>query len=698
MFGRYMGTTYFYEPPFGKTDGNVLSTILGGRDNLAQSAAFGDTMVLSNATVNNIRFSYNRTSIHRTGQDFFGVKDVGINTYSYTPSYMLLSVTNAFSIGGGTESDARFNTNSYSIGDDLTTIRGNHQFGLGASLSHWDTLGKANVRSPGQFSFDGSATGLALADFLTGRLTSFIQSAPNTLDMTQWYFGIYAQDTWKLSPRATVNYGLRWEPWFPQQQVNGAIYNFNIQGYLSGARSTVFPNAPAGFTYPDDSGFPNGQAGVPRDWKAFAPRVGFAWDPQGDGRQSVRVGYSLGNDFVNGQFFINTANAPPWGSEVRLTAPPGGLDNPFVGSGVPNIFPVTFDKNAPFSLNGPYLVPPSDLANTKVHAWNASYQRQIGGNNAVSASYIGNHTVNLWDVVTGNPGVFLGTGPCTLNSATGPRAVAVCSSNATLDLRRELTIADPVKGQYIGFLDYFTDHGTSTYNGVLMSYEHRGRGFTTNVNYTISKCEGFPTQGGSTPNVASGYMMPVSLLNPPSDADARLDRDKGPCDTDRRHIFNATTTIESPQSWGTFGSGWRLSGIFRAFSGSPFSVTTGQDIALTGNPGVQRANQVGDNPYGAKTVDNWLNPAAFAQPAVGTFGTSGRNAYYGPGQKVVDLSLVRSFRFAQTHRLEARLEAFNAFNWFRLNNPVSNLTSATFGRILTAGDPRIMQFAVKYSF
>ena len=154
-----------------------------------------------------------------------------------------------------------------------------------------------------------------------------------------------------------------------------------------------------------------------------------------------------------------------------------------------------------------------------------------------------------------------------------------------------------------------------------------------------------------------------------------------------------------------FGGGWRLSGILRAFSGSPFSVTTGQDIALTGNPGVQRVNQVLDNPYAAKDHTQWLNPAAFAQPAVGTFGTSGRNAYYGPGQKVVDLSLVRAFRFNSTQRIEARVEAFNAFNWFRPsdrpglpNAPVRNLTSTTFGRILSADDPRIMQFALKYSF
>ena len=699
MFGRYIATTYFYEPPFGKTDGNVLSTILGGRDNLAQTLAIGDTRVLNNTTVNNLRFSFNRTAVHRTGQDFFGVKDVGINTYSYTPEYMLLNVSNAFSLGGGTESEATFKTNTSSVSDDLTMIRGNHQWGFGTMVSFWNSLSKANVRSPGTFSFDGSATGLAMADFLVGRLAGtngFIQSAPNTLSMQQWYFGVYAQDVWKMSNTTTLSYGVRWEPWFPQQQRNGAIYNFDVQRYLAGTRSTQFPNAPSGFTYPGDAGFPNGKAGIPKDWAAFAPRVGVAWDPKGDGRQSVRVGYSLGNDFVNGQFFINTANAPPWGSEVRLNG--GTLDDPFRTTGVTNIFPVTFDKNAAFSLNGPYLAPPSNLKNTKVHAWDSSYQKQFGGNDAVSASYIGNYTVNLWDVVTGNPGIPMGTGPCTLQTATGPRSFANCSVG-TLDFRRALTVADPQKGQYISNLDYFTDHGTSLYNGLLISWQHRaGRNFTSNINYTLSKCTGFPSQGGSTPNVASGYMVPVSLINTPANGNELLDQDKGPCDWDRRHVFNATASVLSPEAWGTFGSGWRLSGILRAYSGGPFSITTGTDRALTGNTGVQRVNQVLDDPYGAKTVDNWLNPAAFAQPAFGTFGNSGRNAYRGPGQKVVDLSLVRSFRFSQTHRIEARLETFNAFNWFRQNNPVNNLTSTTFGRITSAGDPRIMQFALKYSF
>jgi hypothetical protein len=146
-------------------------------------------------------------------------------------------------------------------------------------------------------------------------------------------------------------------------------------------------------------------------------------------------------------------------------------------------------------------------------------------------------------------------------------------------------------------------------------------------------------------------------------------------------------------------SGWRLSGIFRANSGAPLTVTTGTDRALSGiQTTTQRANQVLDNPYGDGTINNWLNAAAFAQPALGTYGNSVRNAYDGPGRKVVDLSLVRSFRFGNGQRVEARVEAFNAFNWFLLENPNTTLSSATFGRITASGDPRIMQFAIKYEF
>ncbi len=138
--------------------------------------------------------------------------------------------------------------------------------------------------------------------------------------MKQKYLGLYGQDTWRLSPTMTLNYGVRWEPWFPQQHQNGAIYNFSVERFRAGTRSTVFPQAPPGFTYPGDEGFPERQGrDVHRVAQLSRRASGFAWDPAGDGRMSVRIGYGMNSEFVNGQFFINTANAPPWGSEVRLS-------------------------------------------------------------------------------------------------------------------------------------------------------------------------------------------------------------------------------------------------------------------------------------------------------------------------------------------------------------------------------------------
>ena len=120
------------------------------------------------------------------------------------------------------------------------------------------------------------------------------QSAPNTLDMKQKYFGLYAQDTWKTTPTITVNYGLRWEPWFPQQHQQNQIYNFDIDRFNAGQRSTVYPQAPQGLSYPGDEGFPT-QAGMYTEWWNLQPRVGVSWDPTGDGRTAVRAGKLVGN-------------------------------------------------------------------------------------------------------------------------------------------------------------------------------------------------------------------------------------------------------------------------------------------------------------------------------------------------------------------------------------------------------------------
>ncbi len=240
---------------------------------------------------------------------------------------------------------------------------------------------------------------------------------------------------------------------------------------------------------------------------------------------------------------------------------------------------------------------------------------------------------------------------------------------------------------------------------LLSGQKRAANGLSANANYTWSTCEGTAQSntGGNPLNVGTGYTRPQSLINQPANSKELFDLDKGPCTLSPTHIFNLTATAETPQFKSTaarvLASGWRLSGIFRASSGNALRIVTGIDRSLDGlTTATQRVNQVMDNVYGDKTLNNWFNPAAFAQPAIGTYGNSGNNAYLGPGSRTIDLALVRLFRLANSQRIEARVEAFNALNWLRPGNPNTTLSSATFGQILTAADPRIMQFGLKYQF
>jgi hypothetical protein len=720
LFGRYIMTKFFQQPPYETSDGNVLTTRQGGRDNLAHSATIGHNYVLSSTAVNSVRAAFNRTSIHRTNADFFGAQDVGINVYSYMPKYLLLNVTpNGFQIGGGTENEARFTTNTYQLSDDLTLIRGTHQFVVGGNWAHWNSFSTANVRSPGQLTIGTTATGLALGDFLTGRLSGAIglqQSAPNFLVMKQTYVALYAQDTWRASSRLTVNYGVRWEPYLPQQITNNAVYNFELARFQQGVKSTVYKNAPAGLHYPGDEGFPS-QAGQKKVWGDIGPRIGLAWDPTGSAKTSVRASYGRSFDFINAQFHLNTSNAPPWGDEIRITNPPGGLDNPFLGSGQPNIFPTpTASPDVVFTQFGPYLSLNYDMKTPYVDLWNVTAERQLGTNWVVSAGYVGSHTSNILEttpVNNANPAVTTARDlngnvlPANGTCVAGAANFQTCMV-ANQNQRRPFYTANPAVGQFYGNVDAFVTDGTQHYNGMLLSIARRAaRGTTMSANYTLSHCYGSPDGfGGQTVNLGNGYNDPG---NP------RFD--DGNCVSDRRHVFTLTAGVESPQFEGralrAVASGWRLFGSFRALSGPFFHVTPGSDRALNSQPATQRVNQISDAVYADNSIDpvtggrRFLLASAFAQPALGTLGTMPRNSIEGLGSKNVDLALSRVFRLTGAQNLEVRAEAFNALNWFQWLQPGQTqqnvapnlaLTSATFGQILAAGDPRFLQFAVKYTF
>jgi hypothetical protein len=710
LFARYMNTVTKWDPALSYDPDNLLTGMnagAGGRDNYSHSLAVGHTQVLSNTMVNNVRLAVNRTQVFRTHADMFGPEDVGVNIHTYIPKRMLITITGGFNVNHGTETSSWYRPNTVGISDDLTMVRGNHQLGFGAALGLSDWKTNSNVRSPGAYTFTGSAIGLGLADFMVGSLNEFRQANPFTLDIKQTYIGLYAQDTWRVSPNVTLNAGVRWEPWFPQEHQQRQIYSFDLARYQAGERSSVFSQAPPGLRYPGDQGFPT-NAGMERVWFNVQPRGGISWDPTGTGRTSVRAGYGMNSNFVAGEFYFDAGQAPPFGLEQRLfQLGPYSLDDPWRAAGRSNPYPNERGTDTEFPQYSLLIMVPPDLKTTRVHSWNMGLQQQFGDNMSVSASYLANRMTNVWGVVVGNPGNNVPAGPCTLfDPWLGTNRSFPNCQTAPLDLRRDFTQANPAVGKYLGPLDWVTDGGWQQYHGLLLSVQRRSaNGITATANYTWSTCEGLINQGGGPLNIGTGYTRPQSLINPPSEAESKalFEIDKGRCADSRTHIANITASAETPQFQGAamraVASGWRLSGIFRAASGGVLDASTGSDRSLTGvQNGTQRVNRVSDDVYGDGTINNFLNPAAFAQPALGTFGNAPRNGLTGPGRKAVDLSLVRAFQLANTHRLEARVEAFNVFNWNNWGDPVTALSNANFGRILTVGAPRIMQFAVKYQF
>jgi len=692
LFGRYIDAFENRLPTLSRT-GNILTVrreFGANKRARAQSTAFGDTMVFGSSTVNAFRVTWNRTSNHLNDppDKFFDAPELGIKLHTYVPGVIGLNVTNGFTISGGNSVKVRIASESYQMANDLSVVRGRHQMSFGGNLSYWTLDSEDNARAAGDFNFNGQATGIGLADFLTGQTSLVRHGAPGILLMDQWYLGAYGQDTWRATDRVTVNAGLRWEPFFGQETKNGAISNFVVDNFRQGIKTSRFQNAPAGLIYPGDPGFPPGNSGLNTQWRNFSPRVGVAWDVTGDGRTAVRSSYGLNYDFPSSVFLYIAASASPFANRVELSAVP--FEDPYRNVPGGDTHPLSSSPpfNAQYPGFGAYGVMDPNINSTRVQSWNVTIERQLGTAWQASASYLGSYADRMWGQVQMNPGNFMGLGPCTIHGTAYPS----CTVTGNVDRRRTLYLENPVAGQFLGPVVRYADVGEQSYRGLKVSFRRRAdSGVSLSGNYTISHCEANTEVSGSFSQFANGYLDPN---NP--------DFDRGNCTQNRRQIGNVSLGAETPQfdnvALRMLASDWRLSGIFNARSGSWLTVTTGRDVAGTGISG-QRVNQVLDNPHGNKSLNNYLNPAAFAYPVAGALGDHQNNSIEGPGFWTVDVALSRLVSIASQQNLELRLEVFNLFNNFNWGLPNTNLDAGTFGRITTqSGDPRIVQFGVKYGF
>ncbi len=648
---------------------NALTTTAPGNQDRSQTATVGDTYVFSPTLLNSFHLTFNRRRDNRgVASNLFNPGSLGVNMFSLLPNFIQLGITNYFSIGCGTCAPGYFNTNTYQLSDDFSLIKGKHQFGFGVDVRKLQLNIVNNQQSNGQFSFAGSYSGDNLADFMLGRVSTFNDGNPNPNTLRQTVISAYAQDTWRVTQRLTVNLGLRWEPSVPPYDKYDRGDQFSQAAFNAGQHSTVYPNAPAGLLFAGDAANKNGK--YFSDWHLLAssPRIGLVWDPSGDGKSSVRTAFALMHDTTELFFPERLTTNPPYASSITLTNVP--FSNPFLGYPGGNPFPGA----AIFPVGGTYVSIPPSVKPTYMMQWNLSYQRQLARDWKATFNYIGNKTTHILGSYDVNPAVY------------------IPGSTASTNNRRLLYLQNPSLGQYYSNVEVADDGGNSSYHGLLTSIEHRfANSFTLMSNLTWSHC---------ISNVDfTGELAGTVYQNP-----GNRQGERGDCGFDRRLNFNTSIVIQTRGIGNNFThqltGGWQVSPIFTAYTGQPFNITDGgKDVSLTGQlqdrPNVLLPDQVIPSD---RTLKEWFNPNAFVVQPAGTYGNLGRFVLHSPGTWNMDLGISRIFKLRERLGLEARGEAFNIMNHGNWGTPSNSITSSTFGQIQSFSSPRIIQFALKMTY
>ena len=706
IYGRFFIVDFQNPPTYNGS--NLLTTTQAGNLERSQSATLSDTYTFGPGTLNTAHFTFNRRRDNRGPTDIpINPTLLGVNMYSAVPNFLLLSVTGGFSTFCGTCAPGHFNVTSYQIADDVDVIRGRHQMAFGFNLIRVQNNTISGFDENGSFTFNASRTGFGLADFMTGLPSDFVQTNATPDDLRQWIASFYAQDTFRVNSRFTINYGIRWEPTFPDPDKYGRGSSFSLAGFHAGTLSTKYPNAPAGLSFPGDPGIPAA------NWNGhvanFAPRIGLVWNPHGDGRDTLRIGGSILYDVAETWFNERETTNAPTGTALDTPNPVGGFSNPWQGYPGGNPFPTNGKAYFPV-LGGTYVNFPLNPKPTYVANWNITYQRQIAGTWLASVSYLGNKTTHLWsNNGEMDPAVYV-PGNCTAGQY-GLTAAGACSTTSNTQYRRIFYQSNPVTGIAYGSVNTMDDGAVAHYQGVLLSIQHRfANNFTFLANYTDSYC-------------ISDTDFGAALATPGNSQPFNRHADWGPCIFDTRHNFN--TSLVANSSWKTGSawmkhllSDWQLAPLIHVSSGQPLNVTVGKDNSLTGlnndRPNqvlsdVRATNAICSN--GSTPCVQWLNPAAFASNPLGTFGDLGRNAVRGPGTVNFDVALSRQFKFKERYSVQVRADAFNIANHPNFVGAISpagtvtgystlttSMSSSSFGRVAAAFDPRILQFSMKFFF
>jgi hypothetical protein len=458
LFARYFITNW-EQPPGANNPNNLLIASIDGASNRVQNLTIGDTYLLTSNIVNSVHATGNRSrnlTVQNSSLNLFDIfaqagVTSGVNLYQLAPPKFPKFMAN-FGFGGfgglfnSTPSLQPYDTLEFS--DDVAWSHGAHQVSFGVDFINMRAFAHNYLFNQGDFTFDGSqtstgpGTSIGLADFVLGETAlsnGYSQDAVIPSLQHQNIFALYVQDAWKATRKLTITAGLRWDPFFGHTVPGGVdVVSVSLPDIIAGVHSVKFPNSPAGYLFPGDPGGPQGNKLTPNALDKWSPRIGLAWDPEGNGRMAVRAGFGIFYDFPNfsydqfgfeepwgGAVSVNGAPCPsfpcntdlinPWATLPQFTDVNGGVHpqgtNPFGGGpGSGTDFVGQGPANAAYLPNAlVFSYPANTIKPTYVMQYNLSIQKQVGSNWLLSISYLGNQQRHLWGNNEANPGL---QGPC----------------------------------------------------------------------------------------------------------------------------------------------------------------------------------------------------------------------------------------------------------------------------------------------
>jgi hypothetical protein len=667
-----VGTAIIQTPGFPSQDTNRFQNLL-----------LSDTHVLSPSKLNEFRFSYQRARIGAgLPEDVQNRSSLGFTfpiSGSDLPALPEVDIPGISGLGYG-DQDFRID-NMLEFLDNFTLNRGNHNLQFGVDIQHTNIADSFPSIAYGGYLFLGSVTGNPIADTLLGIPTLFLQAGgdPNkTLTRTAYY--LYGQDSYRLSRRLTFNFGLRYElsPGYTAQ-------NNQLIAFVPGEQSIVDPQLPKGLVQPGDPGIPDTLYNTNKHM--FAPRIGLAWDPFGDGKTGVRVGYGVFYD-QDSLLQQDLVEQPPEIQPIIVLilptilptayGPPGTLADPYGGHS-PFTPPVTI----------PLAVPPNTTVATIAHnyvpayvqQYNLTVDRQLTQTWSLQVAYVGNKATHLQGSVNPNQPIW------TPGATTG---------NA--QSRRPYPLIGDIYQMESGF--------NSNYNGLQVTATKRfSRGLSVQANYTWSKALDY------TSSPSTFFTVPGQPEIPQDSYD--LAAEYGPSAFDIRNRLVISYLYQFPffQHGSRLASavlgGWRMSGITSVQSGMPFTVLDSSEPDLSGSATVNdRVNVIGNpnagtclNGDSVGTPNCWINPVAFAHFVPPAFGDERRNSLRADGLVNFDFGLAKDFRVHERQHFEFRWEIFNLFNAPNFNAPVNDFNAENFGQVQSTSTPaRLMQVALKFVF